>query len=105
MPDFDSAVSSFLREGMDEVEARMRAAGERAVEYNKEQGNYRNRTGNLRASNYYEVGEEGLVVGNKAEYASDVEARGYMVCSEGALLAERLLNGNEGHRGGDDPGV
>ena len=94
MPDFDSAVQSFLQEGMDEVQQRMMEAGEAAVEYNKEHGNYRNRTGNLRASNYYEVDEEGLKVGNSADYASDVEARGYMVCSEGALLAERILNGD-----------
>ena len=72
----------------------MRKAGEAAVEYNKEHGDYRNRTGHLRASNYYEVDESGLTVGNSAEYAGYVEARGYMVCSEGALLAERILNGD-----------
>lgn len=94
MPDFDAAVSAFLQEGMDEVKARMTAAGEAAVEYNKEYGDYRNRTGHLRASNYYEVNEDGLIVGNGAEYAGNVEARGYMVCSGGALLAERILNGD-----------
>ena len=72
----------------------MTDAGEKAVEYNKRNGNYRNRKGNLRRSNYYEVSEDGLIVGNSAEYAGDVEARGYMVSSEGALLAERILNGN-----------
>lgn len=96
MPDFDAAVSAFLKEGMDEVKARMRAAGEAAVAHNVERGNYRNRTGRLRASNYYRVEDDGLVVGNSAEYAGFVEARGYMVCSEGALLAERLLDGDEG---------
>lgn len=94
MRDFDADVESFIREGMEEVREAMQRAGEQAVEYNVEHGDYRNRTGHLRASNYYEVDEEGLTVGNSADYAGDVEARGYMVCSEGALLAERLLNGD-----------
>lgn len=94
MPDFDSAVQSFLQEGVEDVMEEMRRAGEAAVEYNKEYGDYRNRTGHLRASNYYEVNEDGLIVGNGAEYAGNVEARGYMVCSGGALLAERILNGD-----------
>lgn len=91
--DYEADIERFLSEGMDEVKEAMRQAGEAAVEYNKEHGSYRDRTGNLRASNYYKVDENGLEVGNSAEYAEDVEARGYMVCSEGALLAEEILNG------------
>ena len=84
-PEFDTSVASFLQEGMEDVMEEMRRAGEAAVEYNKEHGDYRNRT---------DVDESGLTVGNSAEYAGNVEARGYMVCSEGALLAERILNGD-----------
>ena len=92
--DLDSDVERFLEEGMEEVREAMRQAGEQAVEYNVKNGDYRDRTGNLRASNYYEVDDDGLTVGNSADYAEDVEARGYMVSSGGALLAEQLLNGN-----------
>lgn len=91
--DFGSDVERFLEEGMEEVREAMRQAGEQAVEYNVKNGDYHDRTGHLRASNYYEVSDEGLEVGNSADYAEDLEARGYMVCSGGALLAEELLNG------------
>lgn len=94
MRDFDKEVDSFICQGMDEVLDAMREAGEAAVSYNRENGDYRNRTGRLRASNFYEVDQERLVVGNSAPYASDVEARGYMVCSGGALLAEMMLDGD-----------
>ena len=97
MQGFDEAVSRFLQEGMQEVRDAMADAGRRAVEYNVENGDYRNRTGHLRASNYYKVEDDGLVVGNSAEYADDVESRGYMVCTGGALLAYGILNGNERH--------
>lgn len=97
MQGFDEEVSRFLQEGMQEVYDAMDAAGKAAVDYNVENGDYRNRTGHLRASNYYRVNEDGLEVGNSAEYAENVESRGYMVCSGGALLAYRMLNGNEGH--------
>lgn len=97
MQEFDEDVSRFLQEGVQEVRDAMEEAGKAAVQYNIENGDYRNRTGHLRASNYYKVEDDGLVVGNSAEYAEHVEARGYMVCSGGALLAYKILNGNEGH--------
>ena len=84
-------VERFLREGYNEVQKAMQEAGEAAVEYNIENGDYHDRTGHLRSSNYYEVDEDKLVVGNRADYATDVESRGYMVCSGGALLAESIL--------------
>lgn len=77
-----------------EIHDRMVEAGEAAVAWNIANGDYKDRTGNLRRSNYYEVKEDGLVVGNSADYAGYVESKGYMVCSEGALLAEKILNGN-----------
>ena len=96
MSDIAREIEEFLKQGYAEVEADMIAAGEAAVECNVENGDYNNITGNLRRSNYYEVVKEGdmptkLVIGNSAEYAGDVEARGRMVASEGALLAETML--------------
>lgn len=94
MQGFDEDVARFLEEGKREVMEAMEKAGQAAVDYNVDNGSYKNRTGHLRASNYYKVDEEGLEVGNSADYAGGVEAMGYMVCSEGALIAERMLNGN-----------
>ena len=88
----DKEIEQFLEEGVREVMVKMAEAGEAAVQYNVEHGDYKNRTWNLRRSNYYEVERDSLVVGNSADYASNVESRGYMVCTEGALLAERMLN-------------
>ena len=87
-------VDSLMEEVYREVYEAMDAAGRAAVDYNVENGDYQDRTGHLRASNYYEVQEDGLVIGNSAEYADYVESKGYMVCSGGALLAEKILNGN-----------
>ena len=84
-------IREFFERGTKEVLETMSEVGQAAVDYNVENGDYRNITGNLRRSNMYEVSEEGLVVGNTAEYASDVEARGRMVVSGGVLLAERML--------------
>ena len=92
MQGIDAEIEQFFREGVREVMDRMDEAGEAAVRHNVEHGDYRNRTGHLRSSNFYEVDESGLTIGNSADYAADVEARGYMVCSEGALLAEQMLN-------------
>lgn len=92
MSEFDAEIDRFFQEGMDELMDEMSRIGEIAVRHNIEEGDYRNRTGNLRRSNYYSVDENGLTIGNSAHYAGDVEARGYMVCSEGALIAEQMLN-------------
>lgn len=96
MSSLASEIEDFLREGYAEVEADMIKAGEAAVAYNVEKGDYRNVTGNLRRSNYFEIEHDGevptsLIIGNRAHYASDVEARKYMVASGGALLAETML--------------
>ena len=87
-------IDSILDQIEDEVRRAMEEAGKAAVAYNIANGDYKDRTGHLRASNYYEVTEEGLEIGNSADYAEFVESKGYMVCSGGALLAEKLLNGN-----------
>ena len=92
MPGIDEEINQFLREGVKEVMDEMTRVGEICVRHNIEAGDYKNRTGNLRRSNYYEVGETELIIGNSADYASNVESRGYMVCSEGAVMAEQMLN-------------
>lgn len=79
-----------------EAAARLDEAGESAVAYNKEFGSYRDRTGNLRRSNFHRVRRSGyrliLSVGNSADYAEAVESRGYMVVTGGALLAHKMLD-------------
>lgn len=92
MRGIDAEIDQFFQEGINEVMSEMERAGQAAVQHNVENGDYKNRTGRLRRSNYYRVNVEGLEIGNSAPYASDVESRGYMVCSEGALLAEQMLN-------------
>jgi len=92
MRGIDAEIDQFFQEGINEVMSEMERAGQAAVQHNVENGDYKNRTGRLRRSNYYRVSPEELEIGNSAPYASDVESRGYMVCSEGALLAEQMLN-------------
>lgn len=87
-------IDSFMETVMEEVRKRMTEAGEAAVAWNKQYGSYKDRTGNLRRSNFYEVTDDALIIGNSAEYAGYVEAKGYMVCTDGALLAEKILNGD-----------
>jgi hypothetical protein len=87
-------IQEFLDEIRREVHDRMVEAGEAGVEFNVANGDYKDHTYNLRRSNYYEVREDGLVIGNSADYADYVESKGYMVCTGGALLAERILNGD-----------
>ena len=86
-----SDFNSFFRELENEAIEAMNSVGKEAVEYAKEHGSYRNRTGNLRASNKYEADATGLEVKNTANYASDVESRGYEVISGAALYAEKRL--------------
>lgn len=96
MSDIARDIEMFLAEGYAEVEADMESVGESAVAYNVANGDYKNRTGNLRRSNYYKIDKDGdiptrLEIGNSADYAEDVESRGYMVASGGFLLAESIL--------------
>ncbi len=85
------ALDSLMVECRNEVMRAMADVGREFVDDAVAEGNYRNRTGNLRRSNFAEVDENGLTLGNKADYASDVESRGFEVCSTFALRAvERL---------------
>lgn len=84
-------LDNFLRDIPNNVENVCREVGEKTVDYAKEHGSYHDVTGHLRASNKYKADKSGLEVYNDAEYASDVEARGYEVASGAALYAEQLL--------------
>ncbi len=83
-----SDVESFLNNEMTNVKEKQTEIGEKAVLFAKKNGNYRDRTGNLRHSNESEVLEDGLGIFNSADYASQVESRGYEVISSAALYAE-----------------
>lgn len=86
-----SDVNRFFERAKKEVMSEMDRVGRKAVSYAKATGDYEDHTGNLRASNAYEVTEEGLKIMNTADYAAYVESKGYTVCSEAALFAEQQL--------------
>lgn len=86
-----SDIASFINEAENEIEDKLERVGEEAVAYAKEHGSYQNRTGNLRRSNKYKVDEDGLTLYNDADYAADVEKRGYEVLSGAVLFAEKRL--------------
>lgn len=89
--DFDfSDVGEALSQFKAEAKEAMAEAGEKAVQYAKEYGDYQDRTGTLRKSNRYEVQDDGLLLRNDAEYASYVEAK-RDVLGNAALEADRLL--------------
>ena len=74
-----------------EVQKGMIDVGDEAVKYAKANHTYQNRTGNLEKSNTFDVDKDGLTLENTAEYASYVEAKGFVVLSDPALRAEKKL--------------
>lgn len=86
-----TGLDSFMRELEQEIEDVMDSVGRESVEYAIEHGSYQNRTYKLRSSNRYKVEPDGLLLQNDAEYASDVEQKGYDVLSGAALFAEKRL--------------
>ena len=86
-----SDVEKFFDDGEWEVESAMIDVGDEAVKDAKANHTYQNRTGNLEASNDYDVDKDGLTLTNSADYASYVEAKGYDVLSGAALRAEKKL--------------
>lgn len=84
-------IRSYIQQAKQKVRGKMEEIGEEAVEYARENGNYRNRTGRLRRSTRYEASVNQLRIINSAPYAADVEARGYDVISGAALYAEQRL--------------
>lgn len=88
------AIDEFIQEAENEVRDTLAEMGHTAVELNKQNGNYHNRTGKLRRSNYYEVkGNDTLTIGNKADYASKVSSRGYDVIDSGIQFLRKTLEG------------
>lgn len=86
-----SDVDQFFDDVEWEVEKGMIDVGDDAVKDAKANHTYQNRTGNLEASNGYDVDKEGLTLENAADYASYVEAKGFDVLSGPALRAEKKL--------------
>lgn len=86
-----SDVDQFFNDGEWEVEKAMIDVGDEAVKDAKANHTYQNRTGNLEASNGYDVDKDGLTLENTADYASYVEAKGFDVLSGPALRAEKKL--------------
>lgn len=86
-----SDVDKFFNDGEWEVEKAMIDVGDEAVKDAKANHTYKNRTGNLEASNDFDVDKDGLTLENSADYASYVEAKGFDVLSGPALRAEKKL--------------
>lgn len=86
-----SDVDQFFDELEWEVQKGMIDVGDDAVKDAKANHTYQNRTGNLEASNGYDVDKDGLTLENTADYASYVEAKGFDVLSGPALRAEKKL--------------
>ena len=86
-----SDVDKFFDDGEWEVEKAMIDVGDDAVKDAKANHTYQNRTGNLEASNDFDVDMDGLTLENSANYASYVEAKGFDVLSGAALRAEKKL--------------
>lgn len=88
---FDDEVEAFFKQGEKEVDEFLDKIGSEAEALNKENGNYRNRTYNLRKSNFHEVKDHTLTIGNKASYATDVSSRGYDVIDSGIHYVKKKL--------------
>ena len=91
MSELDREIEHFFTEAKREVKQYLEDLGQRAEEANIREGDYQNRTYNLRRSNYHEADEDGLTLGNSADYASEVESKGYNVIDSGVkLIMEEL---------------
>lgn len=91
MSELENEIEQFFADAKREVKDYLEDLGQRAEEANIREGDYQNRTGNLRRSNYHEADEDGLTLGNSAGYASEVESKGYNVIDSGVkLIMEEL---------------
>ncbi len=88
-----------FQEGVNNVRNVLEQVGQEAVEDARATGNYHNRTGHLRRSNYYKVtvtdDRAELEIGNSASYAGDMESRGFEVVTGAALRAYNKLKDND----------
>lgn len=91
MSELEREIERFFTEGRQEVRKYLDDLGQRAVDANIAEGDYKNRTYNLRRSNYHRATEDEMVLGNSADYASEVESKGYNVIDSGVkLIMEEL---------------
>jgi hypothetical protein len=91
MSELENEIEKFFADAKREVKDYLEDLGQRAEEANIREGDYQNRTGYLRRSNYHEADEDGLTLGNSAGYASEVESKGYNVIDSGVkLIMEEL---------------
>lgn len=91
MSDLDRDIERFFADGRQEVKRYFEDLGQRAVDANVREGDYKNRTGNLRRRNYFKATEDELILGNSASYASEVESKGYNVIDSGVkMIMEEL---------------
>lgn len=86
-----SDIADFLEECKEQRMRELERIGEEAVAYAQEHGNYRDVSGRLRASNRYEISENGLKLINDAPYAADVEARGKDVLAGAYAYARQKI--------------
>ena len=86
-----SDVDQFFDDVKWEVQKGMIDVGDAAVKDAKENHTYQNRTRNLEKSNTYDVDKDGVTLENTADYASYVEAKGFVVLGDPALRAEKKL--------------
>lgn len=93
MSDFDKACGDFFQDVDRSVDAFLEKVGADAENINRQSGNYHDRTGNLRNSNYHRVENHELTIGNKADYASKVSSRGYDVVDSGIMYAKDKIEG------------
>lgn len=93
MSDFDKECEDFFNRVDNEVDSFLDAVGAGAEDANRQNGNYRNRTGHLRSSNYHKVANHELTIGNSADYASNVSSRGYDVIDSGIQYARGEVEG------------
>ena len=92
MSELSREIEKFFIEGRKEVKEHFEKLGQEAVDANMSEGDYHDVTYNLRMSNYYEASEDELILGNSADYASEVESRGYNVIDSGTkLIMEDLV--------------
>lgn len=91
-------VDAQLAGARDKVKQVFSSEGASAVEDAKQSGNYTNRTGRLRSSNRYEASSDKIALINDAEYASNVEAKGYEVLSGAFLRMIKRIEDNDNNK-------
>lgn len=92
MSELDKDIEAFFAETRREVKEYFDDLGQRAVDANIREGDYKDHTHHLRSSNYHRATEDELIVGNSASYASNVESKGYNVIDSGTkLIMEELV--------------